>query len=244
MEFNKTLQDARSPVKFYWIPLIHIVFFSNRPKNTTPSSKFVFLGRFEKKQYGRPCLWLAEIFLTFPLKPLNRIQPNLTRRKISTSFTQFVFFSGWSEKKNKITTLASDWLCHFRPLRNRWIEFKETWQETISQCPLPSLCFRADWKSKMTAMASDLLRHFQLLWNRWTELNETWQEARSQRNKTCKVFVCLKLYLFSFSVRQSCKQGGAFIPCTILKASMAWLLLLFLVPFRSQFLTRSWRYWT
>ena len=31
---------------------------------------------------------------------------------------------------------------HFRLLlRNRWTEFNETWQEAISQCPLPSLCF-------------------------------------------------------------------------------------------------------
>ena len=41
---------------------------------------------------------------------------------------------------------------------------------------------------------------------------------------TCKMFVYLKLYLFSFSVRQSCKQGGA-IPCTILNASMAIVLI-------------------
>ena len=41
-----------------------------------------------------------------------------------------------------MATLASDWLRHFRLLLwNRWIEFKETWQEARTQLPLPSLCF-------------------------------------------------------------------------------------------------------
>ena len=59
----------------------------------------VFSGRSEK-QDGCPGLWLAETFLTSPLKPLNGIQWNLTRRKISTSSTKFLFFgpirkTGW-----------------------------------------------------------------------------------------------------------------------------------------------------
>ena len=41
-----------------------------------------------KKQDGRPGLWLAETFSTSPLKPLNRIQRNLTGSKISTSSTK------------------------------------------------------------------------------------------------------------------------------------------------------------
>ena len=45
-----------------------------------------------KKQDGRPGLWLAETFSTSPLKPLNRIQWNLTGSKISMSSTKFVFF--------------------------------------------------------------------------------------------------------------------------------------------------------
>ena len=41
-----------------------------------------------------------------------------------------------------MAALASDWLRHFRLLLwNRWIDFKETWQEARSQHPLPSLCF-------------------------------------------------------------------------------------------------------
>ena len=59
---------------------------------------FVFLGRSEK-QDGRPGLWLAEIFSTSPLKPLNGILRNLTGSKILTSPTKFVF-SGRSEKQD------------------------------------------------------------------------------------------------------------------------------------------------
>ena len=46
------------------------------------------------------------------------------------------------DRKNKMATLASDWLRHFRLLLwNRWTEFNETWQEARFQRPLPSLCF-------------------------------------------------------------------------------------------------------
>ena len=69
-EFNETWQEARSQ---------------------HPLPSLCFLGRSEK-QDGRSGLWLAETFLTSPLKPLNRIQWNLTGSKISTSSTKFVFF--------------------------------------------------------------------------------------------------------------------------------------------------------
>ena len=55
------------------------------------STKFVFFRANWKKQDGRPGLWLAETFSTFPLKPLNRIQRNLTGSKILRSSTKFVF---------------------------------------------------------------------------------------------------------------------------------------------------------
>ena len=70
MEFNKTWQEARSQ---------------------RPLPSLCFSGRSEK-QDGRLGLWLAETFSTSPLKPLNRIQWNLTGSKISTSSTKFVFF--------------------------------------------------------------------------------------------------------------------------------------------------------
>ena len=69
-EFNKTWQEARSQ---------------------RPLQSLCFLGRSEK-QDGRPGLWLAETFSTFPLKPLNGIQRNLTGSKISMFSTKFVFF--------------------------------------------------------------------------------------------------------------------------------------------------------
>ena len=117
MEFNKTWQEARSQC---------------------PLPSLCFSGRSEK-QDGRPGLWFAETFF-ISLKPLNRIQRNLTGSKISTSSTRFVFFR--ADRKNKMAALASNWLRHFRLLLwNRWTEFNETWQEARSQRPLPGLCF-------------------------------------------------------------------------------------------------------
>ena len=117
-EFNETWQKARSQ---------------------HPLPSLCFSSRSEK-QDGRPGLWLAETISTSSLKPLNRIQRNLTGSKISTPSTKFVFF--WADRKNKMAALASDWLRHFRLLLwNRWTEFNETWQEARSQRPLRSLCF-------------------------------------------------------------------------------------------------------
>ena len=117
-EFNETWQEARSQ---------------------RPLPSLCFSGR-SQKQDGRPGLWLAETFSTSPLKPLNRIQRNLTGSKISTSSTKFVFFR--AGRKNKMAALASDWLRHFRLIPwNRLMEFNETLQEARSQRPLPRLCF-------------------------------------------------------------------------------------------------------
>ena len=53
-----------------------------------------------------------------------------------------------ADRKNKMATLASDWLRHFRLLLwNHWMEFNETWQEARFQRPLPSLCF-SGWSEK------------------------------------------------------------------------------------------------
>ena len=106
-EFNKSWQEARS-------------------QRALPS--LCLSGRSEK-QDGRLGLWLAETFLTSPLKPLIHIEQNLTGSKISTSSTKFVFFP--ADRKNKMAALASDWLRNFRLLHwNCWSEFKETWQES------------------------------------------------------------------------------------------------------------------
>ena len=68
---------------------------------------YVFWGA-RKNKMETHGLWLAETFLTSSLKPLNRIQRNLTGSKISKSSTKFVFFQ--ADWKNKIATLASDCL--------------------------------------------------------------------------------------------------------------------------------------
>ena len=161
-EFNETWQEARSQS-----PLPSLCFWAGR----------------KNKMAALASDWLT--FSTSPLKPLNGIQRNLTRSKISKSSTKFVFFGpvrktrwppwhliGWyifnvssernstkldrkqdhnvlyqvcvfrSVRKNKMAALASDWLRHFRLfLWNRWTKFNKTWQEAISQSPLPSLCF-------------------------------------------------------------------------------------------------------
>ena len=117
-EFNGTWMEARSQ---------------------SPLLSLCFSGQLEK-QDGRPGLWLAETFSTSPLKPLNRIQQNLSGSKISTSSTKFVFFR--ADQKNKMAALASDWPRHFWLLLwNCWTEFNETLHKARSQCPLPSLCF-------------------------------------------------------------------------------------------------------
>ena len=181
-----------------------------------------------KNKMAGPGFWLAETFSTSPLKLLNRIQRNLTGRKITTSSTKFVFFgpigkTRWppwplicwdifdffSETAERIQrnltgsniSKSSTKFVFFGPIeKTRWppwpligwdiFDFSsETAERNSAKLDrkkdlnvLYQVCvFRADSKNKMATMASDWLRHFGLLlWNRWTEFNETWQEARSQ----------------------------------------------------------------
>ena len=158
MEFNETLQEARSQ---------------------RPLPSLCFSGRSEK-QDGRPGLWLAETFSTSSLKPLNRIQWNLTGSKISTSSTKFVFFRPIGETRWPPRRLIG------------WdiFDFSDTAEQNSMKLDrkqdlnvLYQVCvFRAHRKNKIAAPASDWLRHFRLLlWNRWTEFNKTEQEARAQR---------------------------------------------------------------
>ena len=100
MGFNETWQEARSQRA---LPILW--FFSGEAK----------------KQDGRPGIWLAVTFSTFLLKPLNRIQGNLTGSNISMSSSKYVFRA---DRKNKMAALASDWLRHFSLLLwNCWTEF-------------------------------------------------------------------------------------------------------------------------
>ena len=51
-----------------------------------------------------------------------------------------------ADRENKMAALTSDSPRHFRFHWNPWKEVNETWQEARSKSPVPSLCFRADWK--------------------------------------------------------------------------------------------------
>ena len=86
MEFNETWQEARSQC---------------------PLPSLCFSGRSEK-QDGRHGLWLAETFSTSSLKPMNRIQWNLTGSKISTSSTKFVFFGPVGKKDGRPGLLLAE----------------------------------------------------------------------------------------------------------------------------------------
>ena len=123
-EFNETWQEARSQ---------------------RPLPSLCFSGWSEKKD-GRPGLWLAETFLTSPLKLLNWIQRKLNKKQdLNILYQARVFRANWI---NKMASLASDWLRHFHFLLcNHWTEFNETWQEARSQSPLPSLWF-SGWSEK------------------------------------------------------------------------------------------------
>ena len=157
-EFNETGQEARSQ---------------------SPLPSLCFSGRSEK-QNGRPCLWLAETFLTSPLKPLNGIQLNLTGSTISTSSTKFVFFRPIRKTRWPPWPLICwdifDFSSETAERNSKKLDRKQDLNVLYQVC-----VFRADRKNKMAALASDWLRHFRLLlWNRWTKFNETWQEVKSQ----------------------------------------------------------------
>ena len=86
-------------------------------------------------------------FLTSPLKPLNRIQWNLTgsKKQDLNVLYQVCVFSDRSGE-NKMAALASDWLRHFPfHLWNRWTEFNEIWNQYLN-VPYQVSVFRADQK--------------------------------------------------------------------------------------------------
>ena len=135
-EFKETLQEARSQ---------------------RPLPSLCFLGRSEK-QNGRPDLWLAETFVTFPLKPLNGIQQNLTGSKISTPSTKFVFF-GMIGK-----TRWPPWPLICWDIFDFSSQTAEGYSMKLDRKQVPNVLyqvcvFRADRKNNMAALASDWLRH-------------------------------------------------------------------------------------
>ena len=136
--------------------------------------------RTDRNQNGRPGLWLAETFFTSSLKLLNGIQRNLTRSKISTSSTKFVFCGPIGKTRWPPWPLIGwdvfDFVSETAERNSTKLDRKQNLNVLYQVC-----VFRANLKNKMAAPASDWLRHFRLRpRNRWTEFGETWQEARSQ----------------------------------------------------------------
>ena len=166
MEFNETWQEARSQR-----PLPSLCFsgrsekqdgrpglwlaetFSTSPlkplngiqrnltgsKISTSSTKFVFFGPIGITRWPPWPLIGWDIF-DFSSETAEQNSTKLDRKQDLNVLYQVCVFR--ADPKNKMATLASDWLRHFQLLLwNRWTEFNETWQEARSQRPLPSLCF-------------------------------------------------------------------------------------------------------
>ena len=108
-------------------------------KISTSSTKFVFLGPIGKTRWPPWPLIGWDIF-DFSSETAEWNSTKLDRKQDLNVLYQVCVFR--ADRKNKMATLASDWLRHFRLLLwNYWTEFNETWQEARSQRPLPSLCF-------------------------------------------------------------------------------------------------------
>ena len=192
-EFNKTWQEARSQHPLpslcfsswstkqdgrpgLWLaetfstsslkPLNGIKQNLTGSKILTPSTKFVFFGPIGKTRWLPLPLIGSNIFDDFS-ETAERNSTKLDRKQdLNTLYQVCVFRADW---KNKMATLASDWLRHFLLLLwNCWTEFNETWQERRTHCPLPSLCFlgQSDKQDGSPGLWFRLL-----LWNRWSELN-------------------------------------------------------------------------
>ena len=105
-------------------------------KISKPSTKFVFFGRIGKTRWPPRPLIGWDIF-DFSVETAERNSTNLERKQDLNALYKVCVF-----RKNKMGALASDKLRYFRLLLwNRWMEFNETWQESWSKRPLPSLCF-------------------------------------------------------------------------------------------------------
>ena len=153
---------------------------SQEARTQHPLPSLCFSGRSEK-QDGRPGLWLAETFLTSPLKPPNGIQRNFTGSKITTSSTKFVFFGPIGKTRWPPWPLIGWDIFDFSSETTERNTMKLDRKQDLNV--LYQVCvFCVNRKNKMSALGSDWLRHFRLLlWNHWTEFNETSHEARSQR---------------------------------------------------------------
>ena len=125
-EFNETWQQARSQ------HLLPSLCFSSR----------------SEKQDGRPGLWLADIFSTSSLKPLNRIQPNFDWKQDINDLYQVCVFQ--ADRKNNMAVpglwLAETFLTSsLKPLN--WIQQNVTWSK-ISTSSTKFVFFRLIGKTR------------------------------------------------------------------------------------------------
>ena len=130
-----TFTFSSSPLK----PLNGIQRNLTGSKISTSSTKFVFFGPVGKTRWP-PWLLIGWDIFDFSSKTAERNSTKLDRKQdLNVLYQVYVFRA---DRKNKMATLASDWLRHFWLLLwNRWTEFNQTWQEPRSQRLLPSLCF-------------------------------------------------------------------------------------------------------
>ena len=108
-------------------------------KISTTSTKFVFFGPIGKTRWPPWPLIGWDIF-DFSSETAEQNSMKFDRKQDLIVLYQVCVFQ--ADRKNKMATLASDWLRHFWLLLwNRWTEFNETLLEARTQQPLPSLCF-------------------------------------------------------------------------------------------------------
>ena len=99
----------------------------------------MFFGSIGKTRWPPWPLIGWDIF-DFSSETAEQISKKLGRKQDLNVLSQVCVFR--ADRKNKMAALASDWQRHFRILLwNRWREFNETWNESRSWCPIPSLCF-------------------------------------------------------------------------------------------------------
>ena len=124
------------------------------------------------------------MFSTSFLKPLNKIQQNLTGSKILTSSTKFVFFGLIGTTKWPPRPLSGWDIFDFSSGNAEQISTKLNRKQHLNI--LYQVCvFQVDGKSKMAALASDWLRNFStLFWTHWTKFNKTWQEVKILTSST------------------------------------------------------------
>ena len=107
-------------------------------KISTPSTKFVSFWPIRKTRWP-PWPLIGRDILDFPSETPEPNSTKVDRKQDLNALYQVCVIR--ADRKNKMATLASDWLRHFRLLwRNRWTEFNETWQEVSSQCLLYHIC--------------------------------------------------------------------------------------------------------